>query len=108
MSETFRLVVSLIEQEKVEVSLHAVQELLKDGILIEPLILAVSDAVVVEDYPDYHKGPAILLLQRDESVRPVHLVWGIPRGYSEPAVLVTAYRPDPDRWDDSFTLRKKP
>jgi hypothetical protein len=108
MSATFRQIVSLIEQGKVEVSLHAVQELLNDGILLEPLINAASGAIVVEDYPDYHKGPAVLVLQRDEFGRPFHLVWGIPRGCDEPAVLVTAYRPDPERWDDSFTLRKKP
>ncbi|MDF1609985.1 DUF4258 domain-containing protein [Hoeflea sp. YIM 152468] len=107
MSETFTIVVSLIEQERFEVSLHALQELLNDGILIEPLIGAVGDGIVVEDYPDYHKGPAVLLLQRDEFGHPIHLVWGIPRDAREPAVLVTAYRPDPTKWDKSFTLRER-
>jgi hypothetical protein len=32
---------------------------------------------------------------------------GIPKGSSSPAVLVTAYRPDPERWMDDFRRRKK-
>lgn len=28
--------------------------------------------------------------------RPNHVVWGIPIGKSSPAVIVTAYRPDPE------------
>lgn len=107
MSETLDLVCVLVEQDKFRVSLHAVQELVDDGLLIEPIIRAISTAIVVEDYPGYHKGPAVLVLQFDESGEPIHLVWGIPKGESEPAVLVTAYRPDPQRWDASFTRRRQ-
>jgi class 3 adenylate cyclase len=32
--------------------------------------------------------------------------WGIPRGQTAPAVLVTAYRPDPARWTDDFLRRR--
>ncbi len=38
---------------------------------------------------------------------PIHVVWGIPQGESGPAVLVTAYRPDPERWNDDFVERRK-
>jgi hypothetical protein len=38
--------------------------------------------------------------------KPIHVVWGIPRDATSPAVLVTAYRPDPERWSDDFRRRK--
>ena len=107
MSETLELVRALVEQGKFRASLHTVQELVDDGLLIEPIIRAISTAIVVEDYPGYHKGPAVLVLQFDEAGEPIHLVWGVPKGQSEPAVLVTAYRPDPQRWDASFTRRRQ-
>ena len=107
MSETLELVRALVEQGKFRASLHTVQELVDDGLLIEPIIRAISTAIVVEDYPEYHKGPAVLVLQFDEAGEPIHLVWGIPKDQSEPAVLVTAYRPDPQRWDASFTRRRQ-
>jgi hypothetical protein len=45
-------------------------------------------------------------LQKDRTGAPVHVVWGIPKGYDKPVVLVTAYRPDPERWDETFTRRR--
>lgn len=77
-----------------------------DGILAGEAIEGAVVATVVEDYPDYFKGPCTLVLQQDRGGNPIHVVWGIPREQTSPAVLVTAYRPDPMRWTDDFLRRK--
>jgi hypothetical protein len=73
----------------------------------ESLLRVFAHALIVEDYPEYLKGPCILILQKDRDGRPIHVVWGIPKGASSPAVLVTAYRPDPEQWTDDFLRRKR-
>jgi hypothetical protein len=81
--------------------------LAEDSLAVREIISSVSDAVVVEDYPVYPKGRCVLVLQQDETGKPIHVVWGIPKGGHSPAVLITAYRPDPAIWSADF-LRRKP
>lgn len=77
------------------------------SILVADVLDGVDSGFVVEDYPEFAKGPSVLVLQKDASGRPIHVLWGIPRGNTEPAVVVTAYRPDPARWSDDFAKRKQ-
>jgi Domain of unknown function (DUF4258) len=107
MSETLRRVQTLVLSGEVEVSRHGLQELAADGILLEETVAGVSDAEAVEDYPSFHKGPSVLALQRDSLGRPLHILWGIARGTTTPAVLVTAYRPDPGQWSEDFMRRRR-
>ena len=106
MSDTFRRIVELVRGGNVQISVHGYDEMVADGILAGEAIEGAVVATVVEDYPDYFKGPCTLVLQRDRGGNPIHVVWGIPREQTSPAVLVTAYRPDPTRWTDDFLRRK--
>lgn len=106
MSDTFRRIVELVRGGNVQISVHGYDEMAADGILAGEAIEGAVVATVVEDYPDYFKGPCTLVLQRDRGGNPIHVVWGIPRERTSPAVLVTAYRPDPMRWTDDFLGRK--
>lgn len=60
----------------------------------------------MEEYPDFPKGESVLCLQYDLVNSPVHVVWGIPKTSDKPAVLITAYRPDATRWDETLKIRK--
>lgn len=106
MADTLGRIRALVWDGSVRVSSHGYDELMEDDILVRDVIEGLRDARLVEQYPDYPKGPSVLVLQKDGDGRPVHAVWGIPRGVDSPAVLVTAYRPDPRRWSEDFLRRE--
>jgi hypothetical protein len=97
----------LIQAGNLRISEHGYDELSEDNISVRELVSGIAKTESIEEYPDYPKGPCVLLLHKDKFGNPVHVVWGIPRGYNEPAVLVTAYRPDPERWDRTYLKRRQ-
>jgi hypothetical protein len=106
VSDTLAQVQALVARGAVRISDHGYDELAEDAIFAGEVLTGVGAAVVVEDYPTAMRGPSVLVLQKDASLKPIHVVWAIARGLSEPAVVVTAYRPDPERWSPDFTKRK--
>jgi hypothetical protein len=107
MNGTFHQVLNLVKRGDVRVSDHGYDELAADEIYVSDIIKGVADAVMVEEYPEYSKGPSVLVLEKDRNGKPIHVVWGIPKNALSPAVLVTAYRPDPARWTDDFLRRRR-
>ena len=107
MGAIFDKILRLIEKKEILISDHGYDELAEDNIFIRDIMEGINTSLVIEEYPDYPKGPCILLLQKDAQSKPLHVVWGIPKGESSPAVLVTAYRPDPKKWSKDFLRRKK-
>ncbi len=107
MSETLDKIRDLVSRGEVRLSVHGYEELAADGISARDTVRGITDAELLEDYPDYSKGPCVLVLQRDSNAQPIHVVWGIPAGESSPAVVVTGYRPDPELWDQTFRRRLK-
>lgn len=106
MSTFVEKVRELIHAGDVRISEHGYDELAEDKLSAREVLDGVPEAILVEEYPDFPKGPCALFLQKDRMGMPVHVVWGIPKGYDKPVVLVTAYRPDPARWHETFTRRR--
>jgi Domain of unknown function (DUF4258) len=107
VSDIFRQITALVSNGELRISEHGYDELAADGIFVREIISGLTSASLLEDYPDFHKGPSVLVLEVDRNGYPLHVVWGIPKGENGPAVLVTAYRPDPTRWTPDFKRRKK-
>jgi len=105
--ETFSRVQHLVGRGQYLVSEHGREELASDDIGTEEVLSGIPEAEVIEAYPSAWKGPSVLVLQRDRFGRPIHVVWGLPREKLGPAVLITAYRPDEERWTDDFKRRRE-
>jgi Domain of unknown function (DUF4258) len=107
VSRTLDLVQALAQRGEVRVSLHGYKELAADDISPDDAISGVQAALGIEDYPNYAKGPCVLVLEHDSEGKPIHVVWGIPAGKHTPAVLITSYRPDPTKWGKTWQTRRK-
>lgn len=106
MSQTWQAVQRLVSQRSYSVSQHGMRRMAERGILLSDVLSGVRTGDAIEDYPYYYSGPAVLVLQHDPTGLALHVVWGIEKGTSEPAVLITAYKPDRSDWNDDFRSRR--
>jgi hypothetical protein len=73
MNNTLVRVQLLAKRGDVQISAHGYDELTADDIFFADVMAGLAAAVVVEDYPEFAKGPSVLVLQRDREGRPIHL-----------------------------------
>ncbi len=94
----------LANADNIHISTHAFDRLRANGISSDDLVNSLDSAELLEDYPDFHAGPTVLLLHHSQN-RVLHAVWGLEKGADEPLVLVTAYEPSSSKWTDGFRKR---
>ena len=96
----------LVAKQEVYVSDHGYDELANDGIFVQDILAGVFQCSCYRGLSDLLQRTLCVGSQRDGQAAPIHVVWGIPKNTASPAVIVTAYRPDPNRWLDGYTRRK--
>lgn len=99
-------IIDAFHQNRVRISDHADEETEADGLSFDEIYLSVLNGEIIERYPGDNTYPSCLIFGLTFSGDPVHSVWA----YNEEnrwAVLITVYRPDPNRWI-SWRERKKP
>ena len=106
MTDIWDKIKGLIANGNIRISEHGYDEIVADDITVREIVEGSPDGIIIEEYPEYIKGPCVLILLKDRTGHFIHAVWGIPYDSLTPAVLVTAYRPDPERWVDGFLRRK--
>ena len=74
MSHMLERIRELVARREVQISDHGYDELADDDLFVDDILAGLATAIVVEDYLAYHKGPCVLVLQRDGHDQPVHVV----------------------------------
>lgn len=74
MSETLKKICALVRENDVRISAHGYDELAEDDIRVRAILASIETAILLEDYPDFHKGASVLVLQQDNKGNPVHVV----------------------------------
>jgi len=64
----------------------------------------VEKGTVIEEYPDDVRGHSCLLLGYGANQRPIHVVCAPKADY---LAIITAYLPDPDKWESDWQIRKE-
>lgn len=83
---------------------HALQRMFERGIRVEDVFAVLETGKVIEDYPSGEPFPSRLLLGW-LGTRPLHVV-AAQNPSTGDRVIITAYEPDPERWEPGFQRRK--
>jgi hypothetical protein len=74
------------------------------GVAREDVLRVLEAGELVEDYPEDHPFPSVLLLGKPDA-DPVHVVAAFDRE-SDTVYVVTVYKPDQDHLADDFRTRR--
>jgi len=93
-----------IANEQFELSKHAVDQSIIRQIPLHEIVEAIANGQIIEDYPNDKYAPSYLICGVTETGRTIHIQSSHP---SRPLVkIITVYEPDPNKWNNDFTLRK--
>ena len=92
-------IINAIRGNSVRITDHADEEAFNDSLTYEEIYLSVIQGNIIEDYPNDKPYPSGLIMGMNFSNEPIHSVWAYNLE-NQWAVLITVYRPDPERWID--------
>ena len=82
---------------------HAMKRLRERKISREDIRSAIFNGEIIEDRPDDIPTPSCLILGANVKGRYLHVICGM---LEDTVYIISAYYPDPDRWEADFATRK--
>ena len=92
-------VITAIQKNQIRITDHADEEADVDDLTFDEIYYSVLHGEIIEDYPGDRPYPSCLIFGRTFSGDPVHSVWAF-NDKTQWSVIITVYRPDPERWVD--------
>ncbi len=77
----------------------------EDGLVVRQVLETVETGEVIASYPTDRPYPSSLSFAMLNGT-PVHVVWALNPETGK-VIIITAYVPDPERWQADFRTRKK-
>lgn len=93
----------LCRTEQIEFSRHVSDRMFQRNITADEVIEAVYNGKIIEEYPDDYPYPSCLIFGITFNKRFLHVVAGIT---DTKLWIITVYEPNPDKWNNDFTMRK--
>jgi hypothetical protein len=100
-----KTLIDAIRENRIRITEHADEETASDKLTYEEIYFSVLKGRIIEDYLEDKPYPSCLVYGKTFSGEPVHSVWAYNADTGW-AVLITVYRPDPEKWIN-WTQRKK-
>ena len=82
---------------------HAIKRLHERKITRDDVRSAIYNGEIIEDRPDDIPTPCCLILGANIKGRYIHVICGM---LDDLVYIISAYYPDPDRWEPDFRTRK--
>jgi hypothetical protein len=90
-------IIDAIRHSRIRITDHADEEAQADHLSFDQVFISVFQGEIIEEYPTDRPYPSCLIYGETFSKEPVHSVWAY-NPENRWAVLITVYRPDPERW----------
>lgn len=91
-------------EDCVLISEHAAMRFRERGIKAKDIRLAVNNGEIIEQYPEDFPFPSCLILGKSANELWLHVVMSDEGSIGR---IITAYYPDPDKWNEGFKTRKE-
>jgi hypothetical protein len=101
-----REITEAIRSIRLHITNHAVEEAVADNLDFKDILDSAQTGSLIEEYPDDKPYPSCLIPSWIAPATPIHSVWAY-NAATHWAVLITVYRPAPERWIDWKVRMKK-
>ncbi len=98
--------IDAIHNNRIRITDHADEEAHSDNLHFDDIFTSVLMGEIIEHYPNDKPFPSCLVYGTNMKKEPVHSVWAY-NSDNKWAVLITVYRPDPEKWIDWKVRRKE-
>lgn len=93
----------LLQDDKVRITNHFFLRLHERKISFQQVLEVLENGKIIIDYPDEQPLPCYLILGKSKGSETFHVLVGV----GEVVSFITAYRPDPEKWSNDFSIRKE-